>query len=83
MVGAPLESTPPILGLHATVVLVLSEECSVLCSALETIDLEHKNALVEAFGDEGFRDRQDEWKSRRHAIEEGLILREFFLVTPK
>ena len=60
----------------------LSEECAVLCSALETIDLEHKNALVQAIGDEAFRDRQDEWKSRRHAIEEGLILREFFLVTP-
>ena len=60
----------------------LSEECAVLCSTLETIDLERKNELVQAIGYEGFKNRQDEWNSRRYAIEEGLIRREFFLASP-
>ena len=40
-----------------------------------------KEELIEEIGLDGFEDRQNDWRSRLYAIEQGLLRREFFLAT--
>ena len=45
-------------------------------------DQERKNELLDVIGQDGFKERQNDWESRLVAIDEGLIRREFFVATP-
>ena len=60
----------------------LTSECARLCRQLSKSDQEMKEELLDAIGQDGFEERQADWQLRLDAIAEGLLRREFFLVTP-
>jgi len=60
----------------------LTPECARLCQQLSKIDQERKEELLDAIGQDDFEERQTVWQSRLDAFDEGLLRREFFVVTP-
>ena len=60
----------------------LTPECARLCQQLSKIDQERKEELLGAIGQDDFEERQTVWQSRLDAFDEGLLRREFFVVTP-
>ena len=60
----------------------LTPEGARLCQQLSKIDQERKEELLDAIGQDDFEERQTVWQSRLDAFDEGLLRREFFVVTP-
>jgi len=60
----------------------VTQECAKLCQQLAQIDQAKREELIQAIGEDGYEERQTDWQSRLDAIEEGLLQREYFLVTP-